>query len=280
MRPAWPVSRLPSAQRCRACVCSRSPRRRARRRARARRAHRAAPVGRNAPRHMRRAGSFALRTAATPPTRIASAAAALAPPRARPSRHSSHERARAPRPPARARRRRCARAAQPRSASARRRSAWSTANAPATARARCSRNAPARSRPRRATPKSMAFGDYFEHVGPSGDTPLDAHARGRLHLQLAHRLRSRREHRLGHALAGHAAGDRRGLDGLAGAPREHPRRDASATPASASRRTRSPRSRTARPAGSTRRTSAHHQALSARALAVLIPPRAPCQALG
>ena len=52
-----------------------------------------------------------------------------------------------------------------------------------------------------------------------------AHARRRLHLQLAPRLRRRREHRLGDAVAGFAQGHRRRLDGLAGTPREHPRRD-------------------------------------------------------
>ena len=72
--------------------------------------------------------------------------------------------------------------------------------------------------------ESMAFGDYFEHVGPGGDTPAQPHARHRLHLQLADRLRSRREHRLGHPLAGHAPRDRRSLDGLARTPRQHPRR--------------------------------------------------------
>jgi hypothetical protein len=49
-------------------------------------------------------------------------------------------------------------------------------------------------------------------------------ARERLRLQRADRLRSRREHRVGHAVAGDPAVDRRRLDGLAGAPREHPRR--------------------------------------------------------
>jgi hypothetical protein len=49
-------------------------------------------------------------------------------------------------------------------------------------------------------------------------------ARERLHLQRASRVRSRREHRLGHTLAREPAVDRQRLDGLAGAPREHPRR--------------------------------------------------------
>lgn len=49
-------------------------------------------------------------------------------------------------------------------------------------------------------------------------------ARRRLHPQLERRLRSRREHRLGHALAGDSASDRQRLDGLAGPPRQHSRR--------------------------------------------------------
>ena len=106
------------------------------------------------------------------------------------------------------------------------------------------------------TAESMAFDDYFEHVGPRGQTPL-ARMRAVGYISSSHmRLRSRREHRLGHALAGHPARDRRRLDGLARAPREHPRPRATAKPVSASRRTRPARSRTASPAPSTRRTSA------------------------
>ena len=73
--------------------------------------------------------------------------------------------------------------------------------------------------------EDMAAGDYFEHDGPHGDTPLGRMRAAGYFLQLAHRLRSRREHRLGHAVAGLAEGDGRRLDGLAGPPREHPRRD-------------------------------------------------------
>ena len=36
--------------------------------------------------------------------------------------------------------------------------------------------------------ESMAFGGYFEHVGPRGDTPVEPDARVGLHLQLARRL--------------------------------------------------------------------------------------------
>lgn len=49
-------------------------------------------------------------------------------------------------------------------------------------------------------------------------------ARERLHPQRAGRVRGRREHRVGHDVAGHAAVDRQCLDGLARAPRQHPRR--------------------------------------------------------
>jgi len=53
-------------------------------------------------------------------------------------------------------------------------------------------------------------------------TPADA--RERLPPQLAGWVRGRREHRLGHHVAGHAAVDRERLDGLPRAPRQHPRR--------------------------------------------------------
>jgi hypothetical protein len=59
---------------------------------------------------------------------------------------------------------------------------------------------------------------------PRGLLAAGPDARERLHLQLADRLRSRREHRLGNTLAGEPAVDRELLDGLAGAPRQHPER--------------------------------------------------------
>ena len=52
----------------------------------------------------------------------------------------------------------------------------------------------------------LEFGDYFEHVGRRGETPAQPDAPRRLHLQLASRLRSRREHRLGKPVAGDAEG--------------------------------------------------------------------------
>ena len=88
--------------------------------------------------------------------------------------------------------------------SAPRRCAWSTANA----RSRGESALHAERRPAAAAQahtEDMASGDYFEHDRPPRRHAAVAHARRRLHLQLAHRLRSRREHRLGHALAGHAA---------------------------------------------------------------------------
>ena len=62
--------------------------------------------------------------------------------------------------------------AHERRAGARRRPcAWSTANAPRTASARCTGTSTS-SESAQAHTESMAFGDYFEHIGPSGETPL------------------------------------------------------------------------------------------------------------
>ncbi len=51
-----------------------------------------------------------------------------------------------------------------------------------------------------------------------------ADASERLHPQRAGRVHGRREHRVGHDVAGHAAVDRERLDGLPRTPRQHPRR--------------------------------------------------------
>ncbi len=82
------------------------------------------------------------------------------------------------------------------------------------------------------------------------------HPRNRLRPELRSRLRARREPRLGHALAGDARSDRQRVDRLAGAPREHPRRPATAKPASTSSRRRPNRSPKASKARCTRKSSA------------------------
>lgn len=109
---------------------------------------------------------------------------------------------------------------------------------------------------------SMAFGDYFEHDGPSGQTPLARLRDAGYIFELARRLRSRREHRVGDALSGDAARDRRRLDGLAGTPGEHPRRP---LPRNRDRRLAAP-ARLARPRAARRDLHAglrrHHRRLT------------------
>ena len=72
--------------------------------------------------------------------------------------------------------------------------------------------------------ESMAFGDYFEHVGPSGDTPLSRMtATGYIYSsQVGYEVGEN----IGWGTLWLATPqrDRRRLDGLAGTPREHPRR--------------------------------------------------------
>ena len=70
--------------------------------------------------------------------------------------------------------------------------------------------------------EEMVSDDYFAHVAPSGLDASRTCRRHRLCTQLRSRLYARREHRLGHAPAEHPERDRRGLDRLARAPREHP----------------------------------------------------------
>ena len=97
--------------------------------------------------------------------------------------------------------------------------------------------------------ESMAFGDYFEHIGPGGQTPL---ARMRAAGYISS---SRVGYEIGENIAwgtlwlATPQRDRRRLDGLARAPREHPRRALPRNRRSASRRTRPPRSRTASAGG-------------------------------
>ena len=103
---------------------------------------------------------------------------------------------------------------------------------------------------------SMAFGDYFEHDGPSGQTPL-------ARLRDAGYISSSRVSATKSART--SPGERSTWrHPTRSSPHGWPRRDtartsstpATAKPASASHRTRPPRSRTDNPARSTRRTSA------------------------
>jgi hypothetical protein len=92
---------------------------------------------------------------------------------------------------------------------------------PRRGRARAQREA----RPRRAgaQPRHGRTGLLLPHR-PRRLHAARPDALRRLPPQLAGRVRGRREHRLGHDVAGHAAVDRGRLDGLARAPRQHPRR--------------------------------------------------------
>ena len=84
------------------------------------------------------------------------------------------------------------------------------------------RQAPAAGRPGAHHDMAGATTSPTSGGWPGGGTPLDR-MRSVGYIYSSHRLRSGREHRLGNPLAGDAAGDRRHLDDLARAPREHPR---------------------------------------------------------
>ena len=141
----------------------------------------------------------------------------------------------------------------------------------ATASARCTGTSTSSPPPRRT--REHGVRRLLRTRRPARADAGDADAPHRLHLELAGRLRSRREHRLGQPLARHPQVDRRDLDVLGRAPREHPRPRTSATPASASRRTRTA-SHTASAAASTRRTSASSSAEGRRAPRLeRVPPR-------
>ena len=83
--------------------------------------------------------------------------------------------------------------------SARPPSAWSTANAPPHGERALRSNAQLERAAQAHTDEHGRRGLLRTHR-PGGRHAARADARGRLHLQLARRLRSRREHRLGHAL--------------------------------------------------------------------------------
>ena len=69
----------------------------------------------------------------------------------------------------------------------------------------------------------MVRWDYFADVRPSGQTPLSLV--GVTRYPRPHGgLRGRPEHRLGHRRLRDARTHRRGMDGLAAAPRDHPDR--------------------------------------------------------
>ena len=79
-------------------------------------------------------------------------------------------------------------------------SAWSTANAPAHGERPLRLNWHL-DRAAQGHTASMASNDYFEHVGPGGQTPARRGCAPPATSTPPRRLRSRREHRLGHALA-------------------------------------------------------------------------------
>ena len=146
---------------------------------------------------------------------------------------------------------------------------------PGQPRTRHPRRAPAATERRlrraaQAHTDSMAFGDYFEHVGPGGQTPL---ARMRAAGYISSSRSATKSART--SPGARSAWRRRARSSPPGWPRRDTARTSStratAKPASASRRTRPPPSPTARPARSTRRTSASSSAPD---------PRAPARPLG